>query len=79
MLRGSCAYNQIADEDLQNLRLQAGPPRKYFLQDANQDMSQRRANESTVHGHLRHSRIDVVPVFATVMRNPGGKNLLQSR
>lgn len=42
-------------------------------------MSQRRANKGTVNGHLRHSGTDVVAMFATIVRNPGRKNFLQSR
>jgi len=48
-------YNQIANENLKDLCLQARAARKQLLEDADQDMAQRRADESSVRSHLWHS------------------------
>lgn len=42
-------------------------------------MAQRRANKSSVHGHLGHARSEVVAVFVLVMRDPRCKEFLAAR
>lgn len=71
-------YNQIADEDLQDLSLQAGAACKHLLQDADQDMAQRRTDERAIGSHLGHARREVVAALAPVLCDPGGEDLLQS-
>jgi hypothetical protein len=75
----SGTHNQIASENLQNLRLQALASLEDLLQRANQDVTQGRANQSTVYGHLRHARGEVVARLAPVMRNPRCQEFLQTR
>ena len=64
------SYNEIAGEDLQNLGLQTRATSKELLQDADQDMSHRRADEGTIRRHLRHPRTDVVAMLALIMSKP---------
>jgi hypothetical protein len=53
-------YNKIAEENLQDLRLQALASLEDLLQGANQDVTQGRADQSTVYSHLGHARGEVV-------------------
>lgn len=48
-------YNQIAGDDLQDLGLQALPPREDLLQNANEQMAQRGTDKHSVEGHLGHT------------------------
>ena len=72
-------YDQIADENLQDLCSQAGPTSKHSLQDTDQKMPQRRAYERAIGRHLWYSRIEVVPMFAAVFGDPGCKDFLHGR
>jgi hypothetical protein len=72
-------YNKIAEENLQDLRLQALASLEDLLQGANQDVTQGRADQSTVYSHLGHARGEVVTRLAPVMRNPRCEELLQTR
>ena len=65
-------YDQIADEDLHDLRRQTRPPGKHSLQYTDQEVAQRRADESSVHCHLGHSRIDVMAGWTDVFCDPRG-------
>ena len=65
-------YDQIANEDLHNLRCQTRPPRKHPLQYTDQEMAQWRADESAVHCHFGNSRIDVMAGWTDIFRDPGG-------
>jgi hypothetical protein len=72
-------YNQVADKNLHDLGLQTRPAGEQLLEDADQDVSERRANKGAVEGHLGHARGEVVPVLALVVRNPRREDLLQPR
>ena len=65
-------YNQIANKDLHNLRRQTRSPREHPLQYSDQEVAQRRADESTVHCHLRNSRVDVMAGWTNIFGDPGG-------
>jgi hypothetical protein len=41
-------------------------------------MSQRRADESAIHGHLGHARREVMSILVLVVRDPAGKELLEA-
>ena len=70
-------YNQIADENLQNLGTQAGAAREEPLQDPDQEVAQWRADERAVESHLGDPRVDVVAMLAAVARDPGGEDFLE--
>jgi hypothetical protein len=72
-------YNQVADENLHDLRLQALATLEELLQDANQEVAEGRADQGAVNGHLGHARGEVVAALALVMGNPRGEELLQTR
>lgn len=69
-------YNQVADDDLQNLRPQASPTRKDSLEDMNQKVTERRADEGAIDGHLGYAGIDVVTMSAPIFRNIGSQRFL---
>lgn len=71
------SYDQVANKDLQDLRPQACPSREHLLQDTDQEMSQRRADERSVDCHFGHARAEVMSVLANIMRNPRCKDFLQ--
>ena len=77
-MRGA-TYNQVADENLQDLGPQARPAREESLQDADQEVAERRADEGAVEGHLGDARVDVVAMLAAVARDPRRKDFLQCR
>jgi hypothetical protein len=77
--RSHGAYNQVADEDLHDLGLQALAAPEHFLQDADEDVAERRTDKGAVDGHFGDARGEVVAVLAAVMGNPRGKKLLQTR
>lgn len=72
LIIGGITYDQIANENLQDLRPQASPPGKQLLQHVDQEMTQRRTDEGTVDGHLRHAGVDIVAVFASVFGDVRG-------
>lgn len=72
-------YNQVADDNLQDLGLGARAPSEDLLQDANEQMAQRSADKHSVEGHLGHAGAEVVAVLADIMRNPRGEQLLQGQ
>ena len=71
-------YDQIADENLHNLRRQARPPGEHPLQYADQEVAQRRADEGAVHCHLGHAGVDVMAGRTDIFRDPRGQDFLQS-
>ena len=77
MKRGKLTYDQVAEDDLQDLSLQASPSRKDLLQYLDQEVTQRRADEGAIDRHLRHSRVDVVAVLALVSGDVGGQHFLK--
>jgi len=72
-------YDQIADENLQDLGLQASPSSEHLLQYIDQKVSQWRADEGSIDRHLRHTRVDVAGMFANVLGDPRRKDFLYSR
>ena len=72
------AYNQVADENLQDLGLEALATAEDLLEDADKDVAERGADEGAVQGHLGDARGEVVAVLAPVMGNPRGEELLQA-
>lgn len=77
--KGCGAYNQVADEDLHDLGLDAGTALEELLQDADKDMAKRGSNQSTVDGHLGHTRGEVVAALAPVVGDPRREEFLQTR
>jgi hypothetical protein len=63
-------YNQIAEQDLKDLGLQTGPPRKDLLKNANENVAQGGADEHSVKRHLRHARAEVVAMLADIVGEP---------
>jgi hypothetical protein len=72
-------YNQVAEEYLQDLGLQALAPLEDLLESANQDVSKGRADQGTVDSHLGDTRSEVVARLAPVVGDPRCKELLQTR
>lgn len=66
------AYNQVADEDLQNLSLETLASSEDFLQQTDENVAERGADEGAVQGHLGHTRGEVVAVLAAIMGDPRG-------
>lgn len=69
---------QVADEDLQDLGLEAGAAGKDLLQDADEEVAERGADEHAVEEHLGDAGAEVVAVFADVVGDPGGEELLEA-
>jgi hypothetical protein len=78
VVAAACTHNQVAHEDLENLGLQTRPSAEYLLQDGDQDVAERRADEGAVDGHLGHARGEVVALPVLVVRNPRGQKLLEA-
>ncbi|KAI7976868.1 hypothetical protein EIK77_010099 [Talaromyces pinophilus] len=60
-------YNQIANQDLQNLGLQTRPARKDLLQNSNENVAHGRTDEHSVERHLRHAGAEVMAMLADIM------------
>ena len=75
---GLKTYDQVADENLQDLCTEARPTREDLLQDANEDMTERRANEHAVQRHFRDARTEVMAVLADIVGEPRGQQFLQA-
>ena len=73
------SYDQIGDDDLENLRLQAGPASERLLEEGDHNMTERCADERAVHGHLGHTASEVVPRLVAILCDPRGQELLQGR
>lgn len=73
------AYNQIANQDLQNLGLQTRPAREDLLQNSNENVAHGRTDEHSVERHLRHAGAEVMAMLADIMSKPRGDEFLQSR
>lgn len=71
-------YDQVAGEDLEDLSLQAGATSKDFLEDADEQVAQRRTDEHAVQGHLGHPSAEVMPMFADIVRNPRSQDFLEA-
>lgn len=71
-------HNQIADENLQNLGLQALAPLEDLLEKTNQDVAEGCADQCTVDGHLGDARGEVMARLAPVVRDPRREELLET-
>ena len=71
-------YDQVRDNDLHDLCLQARPSRKHLLKDGDHQVSQWSADEGAVYRHLRHAAGEVVTMLVAVFGNPRGEELLKS-
>lgn len=72
-------YNEVTGEDLQELGLETRAAGEDALQDADEHVAQRRADQGAVERHLGDARGEVVPVLVAVLRNVRGQELLQRR
>jgi hypothetical protein len=77
--RGQDTHNQVAEENLQDLGSQTGATAKDLLQDPDQEVAQRRADQGAIGGHLGHARCKVVAVLVAVLGQPRGEQLLAAR
>jgi hypothetical protein len=77
--RTAISYDEVRNDDLENLRLQARPASESLLQERDHNMTERCADERAVHGHLRHAASEVVSRLVAVFCDPRGQELLQSR
>lgn len=69
-------YDQIANENLQDLCRQTRPPREHSLQYTDQEVAQWRADESAVHCHLGHSRVDIMAGWTDIFCDPRCQDFL---
>lgn len=74
----SRTYNQVANEDLEDLCAQARPTFENLLQQVDQQRAEGRADESTICGHLGHTRCEVVAVLVTVLGQERRNEFLRS-
>lgn len=72
-------YDQIADQDLQDLSLQAGPASEDLLKNANEEVAERGADEHAIEDHLGHARTEVMAVLADIVGDPRGDEFLRPR
>lgn len=72
-------YNQVADQDLEDLSLETCAASEELLQDVDEDVAERRGDEHAVQGHLGNARAEVVAVLANIVGKVGGEQLLQTR
>ena len=72
-----CPYDKVGNDDLENLRLQAGPASERLLEEGDHNMAERCADERAVHGHFGHTASEIVSRLVAVLRNPRGQELLQ--
>jgi hypothetical protein len=70
--------NQVADDDLHDLGAQAGAALEEELQQPDEEVAQRRADEGTVGGHLGDTGRKVVAMLVAVLGHPRSKELLQT-
>lgn len=65
-----CSYNQVADEDLDDLSTQAGATMENLVQDPDEKVAEGGADKGTVGSHLWHARREVVAVLVAVLSKP---------
>lgn len=63
-------HDQIAEDNLQDLSLQAGPSLEQLLEDVDEEMAKRSADERAVNRHLGHTGREVSAVLAPVVGDP---------
>lgn len=64
---------------MQDLSLETGTTSKDLLENADEDMAERRADEHAVQRHLGDTRAEIVAVLANIVGKPRGKQFLQTR
>lgn len=72
-----CTYEQIAEQDLEDLGLQTRTAGEDLLEYANEDMAQWCTDECSVCCHLRYSGSEVTPTLCDILRDPGCEEFLQ--
>lgn len=75
----SRTYHQVANQNLEDLGLQAGAAGKDLLKNADQNVAEWRTDEHAVERHLRNARAEVVAMLADVVGDPGSEQFLQTR
>lgn len=63
-------YDKVANEDLKDLGLQAGPSCEHSLEYTNKDVTERRTDQGAVRSHLGHARSEVVTILVAVLCYP---------
>lgn len=71
-------YQQVAGENLQDLGLDASPASEDPLQNSDEKVAQRGADEHSVEGHFGDAGAEVVTVLADIMGDPRGQDFLQT-
>lgn len=62
-------YNQVADDDLEDLGLCASSPSECLLEECNKDVTEWGRDNGPVKCHLRHTRSEVGPMLRAVLRD----------
>lgn len=75
----SITYNQVANQDLEDLGLQAGAASEDLLQDSDEDVAEGRGDEHAVQRHLGDARREVVAMLADIVGQVGGEEFLETR
>lgn len=75
----SITYNQVADQDLEDLGLKAGAAGEDLLQDSDEDVAEGRGDEHAVERHLGDARGEVVAMLADIVGQVGGEEFLETR
>jgi hypothetical protein len=75
---GRRTYDEVRNEDLEDLCAKAGAAGEDLLQEADQHVAHGSTDESAVGGHLGDARADIVAVLASVVGEPRGKDFLKS-
>lgn len=70
-------YNQVADDDLEDLGLQTCPSCEQLLQGADEDVADGSADEGTIDGHLGHTRCEIVSILVAILCDPRCNDFLQ--
>lgn len=63
-------YDEIANENLQDLGAQTGTALESLLECPDEEVAQRSADESAIGGHLRDTSSEVVSVLVAVLGKP---------
>jgi hypothetical protein len=64
------AHNQIACQNLKNLRLQACSAFKDPLEERDENMTEWRGYECTIDGHLGNARCEIMTGFVLIVGDP---------
>lgn len=64
------SYDKVGNDDLEDLRLQAGPASERLLEEGDHNMTEGCADERAVDGHLGHTASEVVARLVAVLCDP---------